>query len=143
MVSGCRPPPKIALLAALLDVNIHMPRYGNIGLSCITARYLQWVHWQYPQTLHRGPPGINLQYTPPPPNLFLPRAPPGPAHSVAPHALRHPGYSSIPGPVGGALGSGACGPGRGRVRAGLWGGSLRDPARSQAWWPPPRSLGGI
>ena len=41
MVSGCRPPPKIALLAAPLDINIHMPWYGNVGLSCITARYFQ------------------------------------------------------------------------------------------------------
>ena len=28
---------------------------------------------------------------------------------------------------------GACGPGRGRARAGLWGGSLRDPARPREW----------
>ena len=40
-------------------------------------------------------------------------------------------------------GDGVCGPGCGRARAGLWGGSLRDPARSRAWWPPPRSRGGV
>ena len=32
---------------------------------------------------------------------------------------------------------------RAGVRAGFWGGSPQDPARSLAWWPPPRSRGGV
>ena len=43
-----------------------------------------------------------------------------------------------PPPPSGSSEIGACGPGRGRARAGLWGGSL-----SRAWWPPPRPSSGI
>ena len=73
--------------------------------------------------LHRGPPSLNLQCTQPAPNLTLPGPPLG--------------RPCIPGPVGGTLGSGACGLGRGRAWAGFWGGRLQDTAWSQAWWPPP------
>ena len=48
-----------------------------------------------------------------------------------------------PTPPSGSSEIGACGPGRGRARAGLWGGSPQDPARSRAWWPPPRSRVGV
>ena len=70
---------------------------------------------------------------------LLPPGPPGPGPlSIAPHRhsryLRHPGVQWVA-----CWSSGACGPGRGRARAGLWGGSPQDPwpARSRAWWPPP------
>ena len=72
-----------------------------------------------------------------------------------PHQLQspqqRPAFESLPlrfalfppTPPSGSSGIGACGPGRGRALAGLWGGRPQDPARSRAWWPPPRSRGGV